>query len=80
QLCQLRYLDAEADVMVDDRILTAGLGGPFPKGLAVGRVVKVVRDDAGGRAVVWVRPAVKSSQLEEVLCVPPADQSTVEHL
>lgn len=73
-LCQLRYLDAEADVMAEDRIITAGLGGPFPKGLAVGKVVKVARDEASGRAVVWVRPAVTSSQIEEVLCVPPADQ------
>ena len=77
-LCQLRYLDAEADVMVDDRVITAGLGGPFPKGLAVGRVVKVVRDEAGGRAVVWVRPALRLNQVEEVMCVPPEKPSTVD--
>ena len=70
-LCQLIYLDLEADVVEHDTIMTAGLEGPFPKGLLVGTVVKVVRDEQKTRAFAWVRPVVKLSQLEEVICLLP---------
>jgi rod shape-determining protein MreC len=71
RLCQMIYLDVEADVQLDDRVVTAGLGGPFPKGLAVGMVVKIKRDERNARAVVWVKPSVRLSQIEEVACVRP---------
>ena len=71
-LCQLIHLDLEADVQVDDRIVTAGLGGPFPKGLVVGTVIKVVRNEQEASAWALVRPAVKLRQVEELLCLPPS--------
>lgn len=75
RLCQLQYLDIDADVDVDDRIVTAGLGGSFPKGLLLGVVVKVDRDERNARMRAWVRPAVRIHQLEEVLCLPPSKSS-----
>lgn len=77
RLCHLQYLDLDADVDVGDRIVTAGLGGPFPKGLPLGAVVKVDRDERNARMRAWVRPFVRVHQLEEVLCIPPSDQSVV---
>lgn len=75
-LCRFIYLDVEADVLVGDQVVTAGLGGVFPKGLPVGMVVKVI-GHAHASPEVWVKPAVKLRQLEEVLCVSPAaEQST----
>lgn len=71
-LCQLIYLDLEADVVEHDKVVTAGLGGPFPKGLLIGTVVKVVRDEQKTQAFAWVRPAVKLNQLEEVVCLLPS--------
>ena len=71
RLCQMIYLDVEADVQLGDRVVTAGLGGPFPKGLAVGTVIKIERDERNARAVVWVKPSVRLSQIEEVACVRP---------
>jgi rod shape-determining protein MreC len=71
-LCQLLYLDLEADVAEHDQVVTAGLEGPFPKGLLIGTVVKVVRDEQRSQAFAWVRPAVKLSQLEEVVCLLPS--------
>lgn len=73
--CELIYLDAAADIQEGDRILTAGLGGPFPKGLLLGTVVRVSRDEATGSARAVVRPAAELSRLEEVLCVPPAPRA-----
>ncbi len=70
--CELVYLDLHAEVAEGDRVVTAGLGGTFPKGLLIGTVIKVVRDDASGSASAWVRPAAELGRLEEVLCLPSA--------
>ena len=70
--CEFLYLDAHADIEVDDHILTAGFGGPLPKGLLLGTVTHVVRDEASGTAWASVRPAAHLGRLEEVLCLPPA--------
>jgi len=68
--CELRYLDAEADVQEGDQVVTAGLGGSIPKGLRLGTVTRVERDGATGSASAWVMPSARLGQLEEVLCLP----------
>ena len=70
--CEFLYLDAEADLKEGDRIVTAGLGGPFPKGLLLGTVVRVVKDEGAGTVWASVRPAARLGQVEEVLCLPPS--------
>lgn len=65
QACQLRYLAAGDDVRVGDRVLTAGGGSAFPKGILVG-VVKEVRRQ-GLLLTADVAPAVNVHHLEEVL-------------
>lgn len=67
--CKLIYLDVHADVQAGDRVVTAGLGGPFPKGLVLGTVREVVRDEVSGSAWARVDPAARLSRLENVLCV-----------
>ena len=73
-LCRLTYLDVDADVQVDDRIVTAGLGGPLPKGLALGTVVKIERNSRTAQTTAWVRPAVRLNQVESVLYLPPSTE------
>ncbi|HEX9780607.1 MAG TPA: rod shape-determining protein MreC [bacterium] len=70
--CELRYLDSETDVKPGDRILTAGLEGPIPKGLRLGTVTAVRRDVEGGWATATIRPEARVNRLEEVLIVPAA--------
>lgn len=72
RLCEFRYLDVEADVAVNDRVVTAGLDGAFPKGLLIGTVAKVERQESRGTLRAWVQPAVKVNRLEEVLCLAPS--------
>ena len=67
--CELIYLDVDAELAEGDRVLTAGLGGAFPKGLLLGTVVRVMRDARAGTSTAWVRPAARLSRLEEVLCL-----------
>jgi len=70
--CQFIYLDAQADVQEGDRIATAGLGASMPKGLLLGTVQRVFRDEAAGTARAMVIPAARLGQVEEVLCLPSA--------
>jgi rod shape-determining protein MreC len=72
--CEFVYLDIQSDIKEGDQILTAGLGGPFPKGLLLGTVVRVLRDESSGSSRAIVSPAAHLGRLEEVLCfsTPPA--------
>ena len=71
---ELAYVDPDADIIEGDAVVTAGLGGPFPKGLPLGTVVRVTKDAASGISRVRVRPAARLGVLEEVVCVPPVLQ------
>ncbi|MDT8443331.1 MAG: rod shape-determining protein MreC [Desulfuromonadales bacterium] len=57
----------QEDVSVGDRVVTSGMGGVFPKGLVVGKVKSVDRQDFGLFQTIAVTPAVDFSHLEEVL-------------
>jgi len=71
-LCELIYLDDGADIEEGDRVVTAGLGGPFPKGLLLGTVIRVFRNQSTGAAWASVRPAARPGRLEHVLCLAPS--------
>jgi len=66
--CELRYLAAGDDIQVGDRILTAGRGSLFPKGILIG-MVKEVRK-SGLQIAADIAPAVYIKRLEEVLILP----------
>lgn len=57
----------QEEVQVDDRVVTSGMGGVFPKGLVVGHVSSVERQEFGLFQAIEVIPAVDFSHLEEVL-------------
>ncbi len=73
--CEFIYLDIDADIHEGDRVVTAGLGGMFPKGLVLGTVVRLARDAAAGTTTAWVTPAARLGRLEEVFCVFPQEPS-----
>jgi rod shape-determining protein MreC len=68
-LCQLKYALRTDDIQPGDVLISSGLGGIFPKGIAVGTVSKVNRKPFGISQEVEVRPSVDFSKLEEVLIV-----------
>lgn len=67
--CELKYFSKNDDVREDDRIVSSGLGGIFPKGLALGEVTKVKRGNSEMFQQVKVRPSVDFAKLEEVLVI-----------
>jgi len=69
ETCKLDYVVKSEDVIVGDIVITSGLGGVFPKGLPVGRVLNV--KDMTGELFkdIEIEPAVDFSKLEEVLVI-----------
>jgi rod shape-determining protein MreC len=63
---EFEFVVRSADVVVGDEVVTSSLGGVFPKGLRLGRVVEL--RDAGGRLtrIAVLEPAVDLGQLEQV--------------
>ncbi|RIY40401.1 rod shape-determining protein MreC [Neopusillimonas maritima] len=53
---EARYLPLNADVRAGDTLVTSGIGGLFPAGLAVARVDEVRRDAVSGFAVAVATP------------------------
>jgi len=65
----MRYIPQGESVQVNDLILTSGLGGGFPKGLLVGRVIEVRQKDIEMFQEAEVQSAVGFHRLEQVLVV-----------
>lgn len=67
---ELYYLPSGYDLVPGDSIVTSGIGGTFPKSIAVGTVTEVSRssEDAEDRNAI-IQPAVDFLRLEEVMIV-----------
>jgi rod shape-determining protein MreC len=65
--CALKYVSYYADIQQGDLLVTSGLDGIYPKGLAVATVVKVKKHEAVAFQTVVAKPAVSLSRLEEAL-------------
>jgi rod shape-determining protein MreC len=65
----MKYVKRSEDIQVGDRLITTGLDGVFPKGLMVGTVTKVTKQNLGLFQYIELTPAVFLSQTEEVLVV-----------
>jgi rod shape-determining protein MreC len=70
---EMQHISILDDVEEGDLVITSGLGGIFPAGLAVGTVVSV-EEGPGLSMRVSVRPAVEMSRLEEVLVLASEEQ------
>lgn len=63
------HLPTNADIQVGDLLVTSGLGGRFPPGYPVGKVVSVERDPAEPYADVVAEPTARLERSREVLLV-----------
>jgi rod shape-determining protein MreC len=71
--CHLQ-LHRRADIKIGDSIITSGIVGGFPKGLRVGKVVKIAYETDNISQVVSVEPWVDYRQLEEVIVLRNSDR------
>jgi rod shape-determining protein MreC len=65
----IKYVKRSEEIQEGDRLITSGLDGVFPKGILVGTVGKVRKQQAGLFQNIEVVPAVRAAQTEEVLVV-----------
>lgn len=67
--CLFKYVLRKHDIETGDIVVSSGLDGVFPKGLAVGYISKVIKPKSGIFQEVTVTPYVDFEKLEEVLIV-----------
>ena len=65
----LPYLPANADIKVGDTLETSGLGGVFPEGYPVARVIEVHRDAVQPLAQVRAEPLARVESDSEVMLI-----------
>lgn len=65
----LPYLPVNSDIKVDDQLVTSGLGGVFPAGYPVARVIEVGRDPGQPLALVRAQPLAAIDRDREVTFV-----------
>jgi cell shape-determining protein MreC len=58
---------------VGDKLITAGVGGIYPKGIKVGMITNIAKENFGMTLSVEVVPSVDFDKLEEVLVLIPVE-------
>lgn len=76
--CALKYITRNEPVEVGDKLITAGVGGIYPKGLKVGMITDIIKENFGMTLSIEVVPSVDFDKLEEVvvLIAPEANQNS----
>jgi rod shape-determining protein MreC len=64
--CKMMYLDFQADVREGDLVVTSGESEIFPKGLIIGRVLRVEKDKTYSNMTAYIDPAVPFDQISAV--------------
>lgn len=67
--CKVIYIALDSDTRPGDKVITAGFGSIFPKGILIGEIEKVGREEGRLYKYAIVRPSQDLSRLEEVLCI-----------
>lgn len=68
----LKYISRKEEIQPGDAVVTSGLAGVFPKGLPLGVVTAVSRQEGGLFQRIEVSPAVDFGRIEEVIILIPA--------
>ncbi|MNK88966.1 Cell shape-determining protein MreC precursor [compost metagenome] len=67
----MRYMPQQVDFRIGDLVLTSGFGGVFPKGIPVGKVVRVDQRPGAITPEVTIVPTADLDRIEEVMIFPP---------
>ncbi len=76
--CTLKYIMRNEPVEVGDKLITAGVGGIYPKGIKVGMITDITKENFGMTLNVEVIPSVDFDKLEEVLVLIPNETAVPE--
>ena len=67
--CKIIYISLDSDVRPGDKVMTAGFGSIFPKGILIGEIEKVGREEGRLYKYAILKPSQDLSRLEEVICL-----------
>ena len=65
----MKYIAKEADITINDTVITSGFTETYPKGIPVGKIVEVNEEFSGLALYALVRPTANLTALEEVLII-----------
>ena len=63
------YIPTNADLVLEDKIETSGLGGIYPKGIAVGKIKEIIETKNITDRYAIIETSVDFSKLENVLVI-----------
>jgi rod shape-determining protein MreC len=66
---RMKYIPLLSTVRIGDPVVTSGLTGGFPKGVPIGTITNIQKDEGGLFQTAEVQPEVDFTKLEEVLVV-----------
>lgn len=78
-LAKVSYLPMESEVKEGDVILTAGLGGYYPKEIRVGEVLSVEVDKISVMKSAIIKPYVDFNKLEELMIIVPKEGREIKY-
>jgi rod shape-determining protein MreC len=68
-LCKIKYLPKESGISSGNLVATSGIGGVFPKDLAVGKVTSIYVDSSGLSLVAEIEPTADIANVTDVLVI-----------
>lgn len=71
--CRLKYVTRTEMVEVDDEVVTAGLGNIYPKGIRIGKITQIDKENYGITQSIEIQPSVNFHKLEEVVVLLERD-------
>ncbi len=66
---KLSYLERETDIEENDTIVTTGLGGVFPDGLKIGKVLEIKEDNVSMSRYAIIEPIADLKDVREVFVI-----------
>ncbi|NLM11409.1 MAG: rod shape-determining protein MreC [Clostridiaceae bacterium] len=68
-LCRLDYIPPDVEVAVGDKVETSGMSSLYPKGIIIGEIIQIVKNEGQFDYYAIVKPAVDFRRLEEVVVI-----------
>lgn len=66
-ICSMKYVSRTEPVILNDKVITSGLGNVYPKGILIGHISKIEREGYGITQKIDITPGVDFGRLEEVI-------------
>lgn len=74
--CIMKYVNRTEPIVLNDLVITSGLGNVYPPGLKIGYISRIERESYGITQHIEVSPIVNFSKLEEVLVLVSSQEES----